>query len=107
MSTEVSDHESPQLGKRKHEEDPEVQPPSKRSRKRNRTKKSQYADEEIDEANGLNLALGRMNPDLLADYVGKKTKRFEDKATLIELEERRIPGEKPLSLSLALRDTFF
>ena len=92
MSTEISEQGSPRLGKRKLE-DAEAPQPSKRSRKRNRTKKSQYADEDIDETNGLNLALARMNPDLLADYVGKKTKRFEDKATLIELEERRIPGE--------------
>ena len=65
--------------------------PSKRSQKKKRTK-ARPEDEDVDEAKGINLALGRMNPDLLADYMARKTKRFEKEATLVELEARRIPG---------------
>ena len=65
---------------------------SKRSQKKKRTK-ARPEDEDVDEEKGVNLALGRMNPDLLADYVARKMKRFEKEATPVELEARRIPGK--------------
>ena len=66
--------------------------PSKRSRKQKRNKRHEL-EEDIDQERAINLALGKMSPDLLADYVARKTKRFEDGATFVELEDRRIPGK--------------
>lgn len=89
-SPEVSGSETKKSLKRRR--DSREPPASKRSQKRKRVGTRRANVEDIDEERGINLALGRMNPDLLADYVARKTQRFEDKATLVELEDRRIPG---------------
>ena len=87
-----SDDSSPDLANSsKRKRTPEGPQPSKRSQKRKRTK-ARHTEEDIDVDSGINLALGRMNPDLLADYVAKRAKRFEGEITLVELENRRIPG---------------
>ncbi|KAI4155476.1 MAG: hypothetical protein LQ340_000992 [Diploschistes diacapsis] len=88
-SPEVSGSETKKSLKRRR--DSREPPASKRSQKRKRVGTRRANVEDIDEERGINLALGRMNPDLLADYVARKTQRFEDKATLVELEDRRIP----------------
>ena len=76
----------------KRKREAEETAPSKRSQKRKRAS-AHPEDEDIDEERGINLALARMNPDLLADYIARKTKRFAKEATLVELEARRVPGE--------------
>ncbi|KAL9120414.1 MAG: hypothetical protein Q9187_003037, partial [Circinaria calcarea] len=49
-------------------------------------------DQGLDLENGVNTAIGTLDSHLLADYVAQKTKRFDDNLTMVELEERRIPG---------------
>ena len=98
-STSDSDPEIDKSLKRKRvAEEPKL---SKRAQKRRRAK-HQYDDEEIDDDTGVNLTIGRMNPDLLADYVAKKTKRFEDQATPVELEDRRVPGKSAVPVGSSL-----
>ena len=62
-------------------------------RKAKRGKKAKTAeDADVDLENGINHALGRMDNRLLADYVVQKTKRFESSLSLVELEDKHIPG---------------
>ena len=42
---------------------------------------------------GINTAIAKFNPQLIADYVGQKVKRFEKELSEVELEDRYIPGE--------------
>ena len=84
-------------------------PPSSRLAKRKRTTDDSTAtikipktknskilrpvfDQGFDLENGVNTAIGNLDSHLLADYVAQKTKMFDDNLTMVELEERRIPG---------------
>ena len=63
------------------------------SKKRKRTRPSQEEIyEDVDESKHLNLAFAKLDPNLLADHVAKKQRRFDSDATNLELEERRLPG---------------
>jgi len=42
---------------------------------------------------GVNTAIAKLDPQLIADYVGQKVKRFERELSAVELEDRYIPGE--------------
>lgn len=48
--------------------------------------------EDIDAELGLNLALGKLDSQSLADLMAQNTKRFGDDLSLVELDEKRIPG---------------
>lgn len=81
----------PTSGKRKRETQTEAA--SKRAAKRKKTKKPKdIDDEDLNVEFGLNLAIGRMDSRLLADLVAQRTKRFEKELSLVELEDRYIPG---------------
>ncbi|KAL9068196.1 MAG: hypothetical protein Q9161_006329 [Pseudevernia consocians] len=56
-----------------------------KSAKRKRSKTSNLNE-------GLNLAIAKMDSRLLADYVFERTKRFFPDFSLVELEDRFIPG---------------
>ena len=62
--------------------------------KRKRTKKSKKNDEDsdIDFVRSINLRLGRLDAQLIADHIAKQTKRFDSDLSLVELEDRRISG---------------
>jgi len=49
-----------------------------------------YTD--IDAVTGLNTAIGRMDASHLADYIVKQTKKFQPELSVVELEDRRVPG---------------
>jgi len=51
-------------------------------------------DGDLDVQSGINNAIGRMDGRLLADYVAQRTKRFGGDLSLVELEDRHIPGEQ-------------
>lgn len=61
-----------------------------------RTEKSQISRpsyvQALDLEKGVNTAIKNLDSHLLADYIAQKTKRFDDNLTVVELEERRIPG---------------
>lgn len=86
QSPDISDDASSK--KRKRQEDVG----SKKS-KRSKSIKNNDCYEDVDQVNNLNLALARLDPNLMADHIAKKQKRFEADATSLELEERRVSGE--------------
>lgn len=87
-------HPSPQNGKRKRSADNEVPEITvKKVAKRTKAKKAKPDEEDnLDLDQGLNLAIGRLDSRLLADYVAQRTKRFSADLSLVELEDRHIPG---------------
>lgn len=76
-------------GKRKRENDSKQ---SKRAKKRKSKKPKNVDDEDLNQELGLNLAIGRMDNSLLADYMAQRTKRFEPDLSMVELEDRHVPG---------------
>lgn len=79
--------------KRKAESDDGEPPISKRAlKKKKKSKKAHSADDEIDEEQHINRAISKMNGGLLADLVARQTKRFAPNMSVLELEDRRIPG---------------
>lgn len=68
------------------------------SKKKKRAKrKKTVVEEELDLENDVNLTFGKLDNQLLADYLARRTKHFEPDLSLLELEERRIPGRYGLS----------
>jgi hypothetical protein len=76
----ASDIESPEIPKRKKKKKPR------------KSRNTDVADPDIDLEKGINLAIGRMDTNLLADHISQRTKRFAGDLTLLEMEEKRIPG---------------
>ena len=66
--------------------------PGKRKRSRNSKVAKSNEDNNLDLDLGLNLAIAKLDNSLLADYVAKQTKRFFPNLSLVELEDRYIPG---------------
>ena len=64
--------------------------------KRKKSKKSDRRNSEdnqnLDVGRCLNLAIAKLDKRLLADYIAKQTKRFFPDLSLVELEDRYIPG---------------
>jgi len=56
-----------------------------------------YAD--LDEENGINPAIGKMDPSLLADFIARQTKKHEPELSVVELEDRRVPENAILDTS--------
>lgn len=72
-------------------------PPSVPAAKRPKQKKNRRPDAEDEEAlfdldRGVNTIFGRMDPDLLADYVAANTKRFGSDLSSIELSDLYVPA---------------
>ena len=69
--------------------------PAKR-KKANKANKANKArpdeDQNLDLGLGLNLAIGKLDSRLLADYVAQRTKRFATDLSHVELEDEHIPG---------------
>lgn len=75
--------------KRKHE----GQAGSKAPLKKKKSRKTQQDDDvDLDLEKGVNMAIGRFDSHLLADYVAQRTKRFQPDLSLVELEDRHISG---------------
>ena len=66
--------------------------PGKLKRSRNSKVAKSNEDNNLDLDLGLNLAIAKLDNRLLADYVAKQTKRFFPNLSLVELEDRYIPG---------------
>lgn len=60
-------------------------------------------DGDLDVELGLNTAIGRMDSQLFADYVAQRTKRFSGDLSLVELEDKHIPGTAISFLARVLR----
>ena len=51
-------------------------------------------DETLDLDSNLNLAIGKLDRQLLADFVAQRTKRFSPNLSPLELEDLYIPGNR-------------
>ena len=75
-------------GKRKRDGDQQKQA---RKRLRKKSKKPKDIDDaDLDVQAGLNTAIAHMDPQLLADYVSQRTRRFQNELSFVELEDRYI-----------------
>lgn len=89
---------SPQPTKRARDDDdddgPEVAAvrPVKKAKRRKARPSTQVQDLDLDLERRLNLAIGKMDRGLLADYIAKCTKRFRSELSAVELEDLHIPG---------------
>lgn len=74
---------------------------AKRKRSKNSKRRNSDDNYSLDVDRGLNLAIAKLDKRLSADYIAKRTKRFSPDLSLVELEDRYIPGNLPRQLSRA------
>lgn len=79
-------------GKRKRSESASGKKPKKKRAFKKQPK--DINDDDLDEKLGLNLAIGRMDGQLLVDHVAQRTKRFEPELSVVEMEDRYLPGSR-------------
>lgn len=84
----------PPTSKRKRDDDEEIGVEMKllKPAKRKRAKIPKPIDEDLDLDQGLNFAIGKLDRHLLADYVAQRHKRFSPGLSIVELEDKHIPG---------------
>lgn len=84
--------------------DPENKDTSSKKRKRGsaidtskpKSKKAKAQNEDdLDVEAGINRAFAQMDNQLLADYVAQRTRKYESDLSMIELEDKYIPGIIP------------
>ena len=96
----AEDQSSPQITKRKRNTNDNSEGTPLRPIKRKKAKKAMRAeDENLDLEHGLNLAIGKLDSRLQADYVAQRTKRFSSELSLVELEDRHVPGTNGIDTS--------
>jgi protein CMS1 len=77
----------------KRKRNDEAEQGSKKARKRRRNKKNKVVDEEeLDTEQGINNAFSNMDSQLLADYIAQRTRQHESDLSVVELEDKYIPG---------------
>lgn len=79
------------LGKRKRDDESHGEK-AKKKKKAFKQKPKDINDDDLDEELGLNLAIGRMDGQLLVDHVAQRTKKFEPELSTVEREDRYLPG---------------
>lgn len=86
--------------KRKREDDDGRAQLARETVKRKRSKNTKVEEDgDLDLDLGLNLAIGKLDSRLLADYVAQRTKRFENNLSVVELDDMRIPGTNDIGPS--------
>lgn len=78
-------------GKRKRDDENDGKK-AKRKKTFKKKKPKDISDDDLDEKLGLNLAIGRMDGQLLVDHVAQRTKKFEPELSTVEREDRYLPG---------------
>jgi len=78
--------------KKRKRDDPETRKAKKLKNRRNK-KPSDIHEDELDEELGVNLSIGRMDGNLMVNYVARRTKKFEPDASSVELEELYLPAK--------------
>jgi protein CMS1 len=77
----------------KRKREPELEQSSKKAAKKRKSKKSKAVyDDQLDVELGINNAFSHMDSQLLADYVAQRTRQYEGDLSLVELEDKYIPG---------------
>jgi protein CMS1 len=81
------------LGSTKRKRETAQEPSSEKAAKRPKGKKTKVIDEdEFDTDLGINNSFSHMDNQLLADYVAQRTRQYEGDLSLVELEDKYIPG---------------
>jgi protein CMS1 len=76
-------------GKKRKRNDAEA----RKAKKNRRNKKpSDIHEDDLDEELGVNLAIGKMDGNLLVNYVARRTKKFEPNMSTVELDDLYLPG---------------
>jgi len=84
----------PQSASKKRKCGANVEQSAKKAAKKSKSKKSKVVEEdELDTDSGINKAFSHMDNQLLADYVAQRTRKFESNLSLVELEDKYIPGK--------------
>lgn len=93
---------------KKRKRDAQTNETVEKTAKRKKKRKAAAADEDgdLDIELRLNTAIGRMDSQLVADYVAQRTKRFSGDLSLVELEDRHIPGTSILFSPDLIQCTF-
>jgi protein CMS1 len=76
-------------GKKRKRDDAE-----KRKAKKNRRNKkpNDIHEDDLDEELGVNLAIGKMDGNLIVNYTARRTKKFEPDMSTVELDDLYLPG---------------
>ena len=84
------------ITKRKRSTNNSETAPLKPAKRKKVKKAKRFEDENLDLEHGLNLAIGKLDSPLQADYVAQRTKHCSSELSLVELEDRHVPGiEQP------------
>ena len=91
---DFSDSDSPQPpSSTKRKREVESKSAGKNFAKRRKLKKPKDVDDEaLDVALGVNHAIAHMDSRLMADHIAQRTRRFEPELSLMEVEDRYVPG---------------
>ncbi len=91
---------SSQITKRKRSTDDKFETAPFKPAKRKKVKKpKRIEDENLDLEHGLNLAIEKLDSRLQADYVAQRTKHCSYELSLVELEDRHVPGIDSINTS--------
>ena len=91
---------SSQIATRKRSTDDNFETAPLKPAKRRRIKKpKRVEDENLDLEHGLNHAIGKLDSRLQADYVAQRTKHCFSELSLVELEDRHVPGIDSINTS--------
>jgi protein CMS1 len=86
--------EDTQSGSKKRKRGVGPEQGSKKPAKKVKSKKAKAdEDDELDIEVGINNAFTHMDNQLLADYVGQRTRKYESDLSSVELEDKYIPGK--------------
>lgn len=91
----LSPSPEPQKKRKRNPEDEAEEPATttaKKSKKKRPKKPKDIDDEALDSKLGVNLAIGHMDSQLLADHIAQRTRRFQPDLTEVEAEDARISG---------------
>jgi protein CMS1 len=84
--------------KRKREAD--LEQGAKKAAKKSKSRRAKAdEDDELDIETGINKAFSHMDNQLLADYIGQRTRKYESDLSSVELEDKYLPGMQDSLLS--------
>ena len=84
--------ETQRLSKRKRDQAHITIPAKKAYKGENYKKRSSFEDQNLDFDDRINLTIADLDSQLLADFVAQKVKKQGGDLSLVELEDRYLPG---------------
>ena len=97
VAASAKNQSSSPITKRKRSTDDNIATAPLKPAKRKKVQKAKrIEDENLDLEHGLNLAIGKLDSRLQADYVAQRTKHCSSELSLVKLEDRHVPGTKSI-----------